>query len=252
MAQRKGILRPHFRHIRGTDNRLIFGSSYRGGKFAAPDIDIYDIFSGKTAFTTLATSAEICYIDLEIQQSNVLEGGFILHIRDAAPRDIAQIMGIYAHAQDYMIQSGNPTQWGHFYPEAALIASDIRQHTCKVIFDETGIHGVFALFAGAEPTYACIEGGNWLNNAPYLTIHRLAGDGQVHGLFRCTAGYCKAIAQNIRIDTHADNKTMQHLIEADGFTRCGIKKVSVEFRKLCYHPCWIVMRGRRQRIAPDY
>lgn len=129
---------------------------------------MYDIFSGKTAFTTLATSAEICYIDLEIQQSNVLEGGFILHIRDAAPGDIAQIMDIYAHAQDYMIQSGNPTQWGHFYPEAALIASDIRQHTCKVIFDETGIHGVFALFAGVEPTYARIEGGNWLNNAPYL------------------------------------------------------------------------------------
>ena len=193
-----------------------------------------DIFSGKTAFTTLATSAEICYIDLEIQQSNVLEGGFILHIRDAAPRDIAQIMDIYAHAQNYMIHSGNPTQWGHFYPEAALIASDIRQHACKVIFDETGIHGVFALFAGAEPTYARIEGGNWLNNAPYLTIHRLAGDGQVHGLFRCTAGYCKAIAQNIRIDTHADNKTMQHLIEADGFTRCGIIYIADGTPRIAY------------------
>ena len=235
MAQRKGILRPHFRHIRGTDNRLIFGSSYLPGRqFAAPDIDMYDIFSGKTAFTTLATSAEICYIDLEIQQNNVLEGGFILHIRDAAPRDIAQIMDIYAHAQDYMIQSGNPTQWGHFYPEAALIASDIRQHTCKVIFDETGIHGVFALFAGVEPTYARIEGGNWLNNAPYLTIHRLAGDGQVHGLFRCTASYCKAIAQNIRIDTHADNKTMQHLIEADGFTRCGIIYIADGTPRIAY------------------
>lgn len=170
----------------------------------------------------------------KFRKNNILEGGFILHIRDAAPRDIAQIMDIYAHAQDYMIQSGNPTQWGHFYPEAALIASDIRQHTCKVIFDETGIHGVFALFAGVEPTYARIEDGNWLNNAPYRTIHRLAGDGQVHGLFRCTAGYCKAIAQNIRIDTHADNKTMQHLIEADGFTRCGIIYIADGTPRIAY------------------
>lgn len=97
MAQRKGILRPPFRHIRGTDNRLIFGSSYRGGKFAAPDIDIYDIFSSKTAFTTLATSAEICYIDLEIQQSNVLEGGFILHIRDAAPPGTLHKLWTFMH-----------------------------------------------------------------------------------------------------------------------------------------------------------
>lgn len=130
MAQRKGILRPPFRHIRGTDNRLIFGSSYLPGRqIAAPDIDMYDIFSGKTAFTTLATSAEICYIDLEIQQNNVLEGGFILHIRDAAPG---------------------------------------------------------------------------------------------------------AIAQSIRIDTHADNKTMQHLIEADGFTRCGIIYIADGTPRIAY------------------
>lgn len=50
-----------------------------------------------------------------------------------------------------------------------------------MIYDETGIHGVFALFDGAEPTYAHIEEGEWLNDEPYVTIHRLAGDGRVHG-----------------------------------------------------------------------
>lgn len=158
----------------------------------------------------------------------------MLHIRNATAQDLGQIMDIYKCAQDYMIQSGNPTQWGRVYPDAALIQSDIRQNTCKVMVDETGIHGVFALFAGAEPTYARIEGGNWPNDAPYLTIHRLAGDGQVHGLFRCTASYCKAIAQNIRIDTHADNKTMQHLIEADGFTRCGIIYIADGTPRIAY------------------
>lgn len=64
---------------------------------------------------------------------------------------------------------------------------------CKVIYDETGIHGVFALFDGAEPTYAHIEEGEWLNDEPYVTIHRLAGDGRVHGLFQCAAEHCKLL-----------------------------------------------------------
>ena len=51
-----------------------------------------------------------------------------------------------------------------------------------------------------------LRGGNWLNEEPYLTIHRLAGDGQVHGLFPCALNYCKKISLNIRVDTHADNK----------------------------------------------
>ena len=67
-----------------------------------------------------------------------------------------------------MIKSGNPTQWVHFYPDADLIKSDIDKNACKVIYDEDGIHGVFSVFDGAEPTYKHIEGGNWLNEEPYL------------------------------------------------------------------------------------
>lgn len=158
----------------------------------------------------------------------------MLRIRSAIASDFEQIMKIYEFAQDYMIRSGNPTQWGHFYPDPALIRSDICRNVCEVIFDESGIHGVFALFDGAEPTYALIENGKWLNDAPYLTIHRIAGDGQVHGLFRCAADHCKAISQNIRIDTHADNQTMQELIEKNGFTRCGIIHVKDGTPRIAY------------------
>lgn len=145
----------------------------------------------------------------------------MLNVRNAEIADLEQIMIIYRYAQVYMIESGNPTQWGRFYPDADLIKSDIDQNVCKLIYDEDGIHGVFALFDGAEPAYKHIEGGNWLNEEPYLTIHRLAGDGQVHGLFFCALNYCKNISSNIRVDTHADNKTMQRLIEKNGFTKCG-------------------------------
>ena len=46
-------------------------------------------------------------------------------IRKANLADHARIMDIYRIAQDYMIQSGNPDQWGHFYPQPELIKKDI-------------------------------------------------------------------------------------------------------------------------------
>lgn len=115
----------------------------------------------------------------------------MLKIRNAELSDLGRILEIYRYAQEFMIQTGNATQWGRSYPEEALIRRDIAQNACKVIYDEMGIHGVFALFSEPDPTYAKIENGRWLNDEPYLTIHRVAGDGQVHGLFSRAADYCK-------------------------------------------------------------
>ena len=159
----------------------------------------------------------------------------MMNVRIADLKYFEKIMKIYKYAQDYMIQSGNPTQWGHFYPDEELIRSDIHQNACKVIYDENGIHGVCALFEGADPTYEHIEDGNWLNDKPYLTIHRLAGDGQVHGLFQCVADYCKNISRNIRVDTHANNRIMQKLMEKNGFTKCGIIYVKDGTPRIAYH-----------------
>lgn len=158
----------------------------------------------------------------------------MLNVRDATLTDLDQIMKIYKYAQDYMIRSGNPSQWGYSYPEKDLIRSDIRQNICKLICNENEIHGVFALWKGAEPTYAQIQDGGWLNDEPYVTIHRIAGDGQVRGLFNCAVNYCKSISQNIRIDTHADNLTMQKAIEKEGFVRCGIVHVRDGSERIAY------------------
>lgn len=158
----------------------------------------------------------------------------MLHIRNADISDLPRILEIYGYAQDFMIRTENPTQWGHTYPGEELIRQDIRQNVCRVLYDETGIHGVFALFSTPDPTYAVIENGSWLNDAPYVTIHRIAGDGQVHGLFRCAADYCKGICPNIRIDTHADNRVMQKRMEENGFTPCGIIHVKDGTPRIAY------------------
>ncbi|MBQ6431552.1 MAG: N-acetyltransferase [Oscillospiraceae bacterium] len=145
----------------------------------------------------------------------------MLKIRDATSADLNRIMKIYRYAQEFMIRTGNPHQWGYVYPDEALIRADIRDGLCKVVCDESGVHGVFALPDGEEPTYRRIENGAWLNDEPYVTIHRIAGDGQAHGLFQCAADYCKRISDNVRVDTHADNRIMQKLIERNGFLKCG-------------------------------
>ena len=164
----------------------------------------------------------------------------MLKVKKAVLADLGRIMEIYRSAQDFMIGSGNPDQWGHIYPEEALIVSDIRDGLCHILYDESGIHGVMALCEGADPTYQYIENGGWLNDGPYVTIHRIAGDGNVHGIVRCAADYCKRLYCNIRIDTHAKNTVMQRKIEEQGFIICGIIYVEDGSARLAYQ--WTAAR----------
>ncbi len=41
----------------------------------------------------------------------------MLSLRNAAEADLGEIRRIYEYAQDYMIRSGNPTQWGRSLSE---------------------------------------------------------------------------------------------------------------------------------------
>ena len=50
-----------------------------------------------------------------------------LSVRRAVAEDLNRIMYIYSSAQEFMIASGNPTQWGHFYPDEDLIREDIEK-----------------------------------------------------------------------------------------------------------------------------
>ena len=159
----------------------------------------------------------------------------LLHIRRATSDDFDQIMSIYRIAQDYMIASGNSCQWGHTYPAPELIRSDIEAGVSYVLCDAEGVHGVFAMFTDPEPTYSYIEGGEWLNDEPYITIHRVASDGTRHGIVRCVMDYAKSLSDNIRIDTHADNATMQAQIEKNGFSKCGTIYVRDRSPRTAYH-----------------
>ena len=149
-----------------------------------------------------------------------------MEIRKAKTDDLPQIRKIYTAAKEYMDASGNPNQWTFGYPPEEYLLRDIELSRLYVCEEEGVLHGVFMLSTEDDSTYHYIE-GTWLNNEPYGVIHRIASDGTKRGIFEVVLDFCKErMAEqniaNIRIDTHEDNKTMQHLVEKHGFCRCGM------------------------------
>ena len=141
-------------------------------------------------------------------------------VRQAQWEDFDRILEIYALAREFMAKTGNPTQWGTNYPPLDMLREDIPAGNLYVVEDES-IHGVFAYFTEPDPTYAYIENGQWLNDSPYGTIHRVAADGS-GGVFTAVLRFAMECNPHVRIDTHEDNRVMQHVLEKHGFQRTGI------------------------------
>ena len=93
------------------------------------------------------------------------------------------------------------------------------------------ICGAFVFFIGDDPTYRYIE-GSWMKDTPYGVIHRIAGQGG--GIFADALSFCEARISHIRIDTHHDNKPMQHVVEKAGFSRRGIIYVDDGSPRIAY------------------
>ena len=146
----------------------------------------------------------------------------MLKIRKAVPEDFERILEIYAYAREVMKNSGNPDQWGDFQPSRELVEYDISVSRAYVM-EEEKIHGVFVIIEGDDPLYKSID-GRWLDDGDYISVHRIASDGEVHGIFDSAISYAKEKYPCIRIDTYRDNRIMQRLLEKSGFTYCGIVK----------------------------
>jgi hypothetical protein len=142
-------------------------------------------------------------------------------IRNAEVEDLESILKIYEYARDFMKSTGNTKQWGDHFPSKELLEKDIMKRQLYV-YEEDGIHAVFAFIIGDDDTYQVIEDGKWLSNDLYGTIHRVASDGTVKGVLSKIVEFCEKKISHLRIDTHFDNKIMQHLIEKNGFQKCGI------------------------------
>lgn len=157
-----------------------------------------------------------------------------IQIRQAEMADYVKMQEIYAYARLQMKQNGNPHQWGDRYPLAETILESIQQKTAYVAVQNGEICGTFVFLIWDDPTYAVIEEGAWLNDAPYGVIHRVARGEHTNGLLAAVLAFCEEKIGNLRIDTHADNHIMQHLLEKHGFVRCGIIHIADGSPRIAY------------------
>ena len=159
----------------------------------------------------------------------------MLTVRTALKTDLPAIMKVLEAARQIMISSGNPNQWAKGYPTGEMVLGDIGPGYGKVLEENGRVAGYFACIPSPDPTYAVIEGGSWLEDeTPYYVIHRIASYPNVHGVFKTMMAYMEGVTDNIRIDTHKDNRIMQHNLAKYGFTYCGIIHIASGAERLAY------------------
>lgn len=144
-----------------------------------------------------------------------------MKIRLATAQDIPDMRKVFDAARDYQLERGI-IQWAAGYPSKDLILEDIEKEAAYVTFNEEGeLIGAVSVFTEPDPTYFEID-GEWLNDAPYATVHRIASNGKEKGVGQSLLRWVQTNYSNVRIDTHTDNQPMKHILNKLGFKYTGV------------------------------
>ena len=116
-------------------------------------------------------------------------------------------------------------KWGTTYPPVDMIEHDIRMGNAYVCERKQSRYCLFfTMHLENDVTYTTIYDGNWLNDAPYGVVHRIASDGTVKGAASFCLSWAFSQCHNLKIDTHQDNLVMQSLL------------AKLDFKKMRNHP----------------
>ena len=151
----------------------------------------------------------------------------MLTFRKATYDDLPGMLALVSQAQTFMATL-NIDQWQDGYPDEAILTEDIRVGRIYVFDDDGKIASITVITDEPEPVYDTLE-GRWLNDKPYLTIHRMAlDDAHRHGgIASRIIDQAVKMAQelnlnSVRVDTHRGNKAMRRFLEKSGFVECGL------------------------------
>jgi len=151
------------------------------------------------------------------------------YVRLATNADLPAMLTIIQAGRQALAADQIP-QWQGPYPTAADLQVDLDAKRAWLLIVDGQVAGTAALLTIPDPNYSQIYQGQWqAATTPYTSIHRIAIADGYHGqhladfyfsnLF--TLSYQQGFHQ-VRIDTHALNKRMQHVITKAGFTYRGI------------------------------
>lgn len=145
----------------------------------------------------------------------------------ARSEDIEKYDQIIDGAKEFQKAQGF-VQWTEDYPNQALIEEDVRSQKGYALKIDGALAGYMYIDFDGEPVYEEIE-GEWLTEAPYAVVHRIAFDEKFRGrgltpiAFGLIEELCRAKGMgSIRMDTDPCNQRMQHVLKKNGFRQCGV------------------------------
>lgn len=151
-----------------------------------------------------------------------------MNFRKTELKDIKKVMEIFSEARKRIAELGI-NQWQDGYPQEEIIREDIEKMRSYVGEIDGEVVATVMLMTDNEPTYDVIYNGKWAVDGEYLTIHRIALDGNL-----CGTGAAKKVMdfaeekakihgmKSIRVDTHEGNIPMRKNLEKNGYRYCGI------------------------------
>ncbi len=157
-------------------------------------------------------------------------------VRKSNVNDIPAIMQIVNHAKQQMHKNGID-QWQDGYPNEATILQDIQLNCSYVVQQDQTIVGTVCLMISDEVSYHHIENGRWLNQQPYLVIHRIAVMQRGMAGILLDEAIHLAVENdiyNIRVDTHEDNIAMRRFLSKNGFQECGVIYLENHSKRIAY------------------
>lgn len=148
-------------------------------------------------------------------------------IEKANLNELAEIMSVIENARAFLKTQGIQQWQTSAYPATSDIQADIEKGVGFVLKLDGQVAAYAAVITGYDTAYDAIK-GSWLRDShDYVTIHRMAVSTQFRGqslgqqfftdIFKAFEGY-----KDFRVDTHPDNKIMQHILGKLGFEKCGI------------------------------
>lgn len=145
----------------------------------------------------------------------------------AKMEEAAVCYGIIEDGRAFQQEQGF-VQWTKDYPNLDVIREDIRAGDGYLIRVDGEIAGYVSVGFDGEPAYDSIV-GQWHTAEPYAVIHRMAfarrfqGTGFSGEAFALIDTLCRVKGvRSIRINTAPPNLRMQHVLEKNGFARCGV------------------------------
>lgn len=159
----------------------------------------------------------------------------MLTLQPAKPEDLSHCVEILRSGRAFQRQQGF-TQWTDDFPDPAVIAEDIQRGSGFLLLKDGVVAGYQYISLDGDPAYPYMEGA-WQKEGRYGVVHRIAfasqfrGQGLSRRAFEIIGQYCaERGAESLRIDTHPDNKRMQHVLEKAGFSYRGIVMLPVGLR----------------------